>query len=301
MRVHLIGLGVTGSLLARLLEYSGIAFTWHDIEAEHVAWKAATGAVYPCGKPGREDYETWREWLGDYFIGENWWELARYWYNHKKAPHKSFLKEAFRTEGGLAVSPAPSIHINSQSLVALTREKYADLRREGNPEEVDYLILANGFNSRMEFAYWGWSCLVELVYGSAIPEYLSVQLSNTLRSCFYLREGKFIMTYAYPVPGNLEAHYAGSSFLRQTPGKMHSLKMPAKFEKWKSNFERLSKGEVTVRRALADPVEGWRPAMSSGEEDVSIKREGNVLQVPPLGGSGIRRLPSVWRNLKAHF
>ena len=134
MRVHLIGMGATGSLLARLLEHSGIAFTWHDIEAEHVAWKAATGAVYPCGKPGREDYETWREWIGDIFLEEKWWELARYWYNHKKAPHAASLKEAFRSAGGLGLSPVPSIHLNSQALVAASRERYAGFRRATQAE-----------------------------------------------------------------------------------------------------------------------------------------------------------------------
>jgi hypothetical protein len=292
MRVHLIGMGVTGSLLARLLEHVGIPFTWHDIEAEMVAWKAATGAIYPCGKPGREDYETWRAWLGEAFAGEKWWELADYWYNHKKAPHAGRFKEAFRTEGGLGLSPAPSIHINSQDLVMATREKYAAFRRE-KTDFADYLIEAHGFNERMNFAYWGWSCLVEI--DCTVSWYKVAK--DALRPCFYLRDGKFIMTYSYPVPGRLVTWYAGSSFLRQTPGRMHSLKMPAKFDKWKLNFERLSKGEVLVRRQLAEPVEGWRPAMASGEEDTSVKAEGKVLTVPPLGGSGIRRLPSVWRNL----
>src|SRR5258705_10611253 len=123
MRVHLQGMGVTGSLLARLLEHAGIPFTWHDCEANRVAWKAATGAIYPCGPPGAEDYERWRELLGDVFLEEKWWELARYWYNHKKAPHGSPLKEALRSREGLALSPHPSLHVNSQSLVALTRAK----------------------------------------------------------------------------------------------------------------------------------------------------------------------------------
>ena len=289
MRVHLQGMGVTGSLLARLLDFSGISFTWHDIEAEHVAWKAATGAIYPCGPPGREDYEQWRQWLGEEFAGENWWELADYWYNHKKAPHAGRFKEAYRSEGGLGLSPVPSIHINSQDLVFTTREKYSAFRRE-EADAADFFIVAHGFNERMNFAYWGWSCLVEIEHRLT---------RGDLRSCFYLRDGKFIMTYAYPVPGRLVTWYAGSSFLRQTPEKMHSLKMPAKFEKWKINFERLSKGEVQVKRQLAEPIEGWRPAMASGEEDVSVKAEGNTLIVPPLGGSGIRRLPSVWGNLKA--
>jgi hypothetical protein len=293
-------MGVTGSLLARLLDFSGISFTWHDIEAEHVAWKAATGAIYPCGPPGREDYEQWRQWLGEEFAGESWWEFARYWYNHKKAPHAGRFKEAFRSEGGLGLSPVPSIHINSQALVASTREKYAAFRRE-KEEEVDFLIVASGFNDRMAFAYWGWSCLIEIEhrledYAQGFKAFPPI---GEMRPCLYLRDGKFIMAYAYPVPGRPEAHYAGSSFLRQTPEKMHSLKMPAKFEKWKTNFERLSKGEVLVKRQLAEPVEGWRPAMASGEEDVSVKSEGNTLIVPPLGGSGIRRLPSVVRNLKA--
>src|ERR1700746_2340615 len=138
MRVHLEGMGVTGSLIARLLEHIGISFTWHDIEAEHVSWKAATGAIYPCGPPGRRDYEEWRSWLGRIFAGEDWWELADYWYNHKRAPHASSLKEAWRSPVGFGLSPAPSIHINSQALVRLTREKYAALRREGE-EEADYL------------------------------------------------------------------------------------------------------------------------------------------------------------------
>ena len=265
-----------------------------------MAWKAATGAVYPCGKPGREDYEQWRQWVGTEFAGEDWLELAAYWYNHKKAPHAGQFKEAYRTEGGLAVSPAPSIHINSQTLVTATREKYRKFRRE-REEEADFVIVATGFNSRMNFAYWGWSCLVEIEH--RLEDYAqgfkALPPLGPMRPCLYLRDGKFIMTYAYPVPGRSEAWYAGSSFLRQTPGKMHSLTLEPKFKKWEEHFARLSKGEVKVTRRLADPVEGWRPAMASGEEDVSVKAEGNILTVPPLGGSGIRRLPSVVRNLKA--
>jgi hypothetical protein len=286
-------MGVTGSLIARLLEHSGIPFTWHDIEAEYVAWKAATGAIYPCGKPGEEDYQQWREWVGTEFEGESWHELARYWYNHKKAPHAGRLKEAFRTEGGLAVSPVPSIHINSQALVAATRKKYARFRREEPEKDADWSIVAHGFNERMHFAYWGWSCLVGIKHGLPLAGG-----GVFLRPCLYLRDGKFIMTYAYPVPGSPEAWYAGSCYLRQAPEKMHSLSLYPKYDKWKEHFERLSKGEVTVARQLAEPVEGWRPAMSSGEEDVSVKSEGNILTVPPLGGSGIRRLPSVWHNVR---
>jgi hypothetical protein len=287
MRVHLIGLGVTGSLFARLLEHSGIAFTWHDIEAERVSWKAATGAIYPCGPPGRADYEQWRTWLGGIFAGEDWIELAAYWYNHKRAPHASRLKEEFRSEGGLALSPLPSIHINSQALVAQTRARYVGLRREGEAVEADYLLVAHGFNPRMRFAYWGWSALVELKHG----------LPGALRPAFYFRDGRFIMAYAYPVPGRAEAHYAGSCFLKQLPERLHSLEMSGKYDKWKAHFERLSKGEVTVRGRLAEPVEGWRPALDNTEAETGVIREGKRLTVPPLGGSGIRRLPSVWRNV----
>jgi hypothetical protein len=286
MRVHLQGMGVTGSFVARLLEYSGIPFTWHDIEAEHVSWKAATGAVYPCGPPGRRDYEEWRSWLGRIFAEENWWELADYWYNHKRPPHASALKAVLRSESGLTVSPAPSIHINSQALVAQSREKYAPFRRKGE-EEADYLIIAHGFNSRMRFAYWGWSCLVELEH----------RFPGALRPALYFRDGRFIMTYAYPVPGQKRAWYAGSCFLKQMPERLHSLEMFGKYEKWRSHFERLSKGEVQVRGRLADPVEGWRPAIDNTEAETEVIRSGKILIVPPLGGSGIRRFPTVWRNL----
>src|ERR1700741_1068170 len=225
-------MGVTGALLARFLEHSGISFTWHDSEAERVSWKAATGAIYPCGPPGREDYDTWRQWKNGIFAGEPWTELGYYWYNHKRAPHGAALKEEFRSAGGLFLSPAPSGHIHARALVVATREKYASLRREEEDPEADFLIVAHGFNPRMHFAYWGWSCLVELEHS----------LPGSLRPCLYLRDGRFIMTYAYPVSGQPEAWYAGSCFLRQLPERMHSLEMFGKYAKWKANFERLGQG-----------------------------------------------------------
>lgn len=286
MRVHLESMGVTGSLLARFLEYRGIDFTWHDVEAERVSWRAATGAIYPCGAPGREDYETWRGWAAGIFAGESWVEVANYWYNHKHPPHDSREPCRYRSKAGLALAPSPSIHINSQVLVAETRGRYADRRRE-KEEPADYLIVAHGFNPRMRFAYWGWSALVELEH----------RLPNVLRPCFYFRNGLVIMAYAYPVPGWAEAWYAGSCFLRQKPDRLHSLETDGKYARWEKNFEILGKGEVTVRARLSVPVEGWRPAIDSKEENTEVLRNGRVLIVPPLGGSGIRRFPSVARNV----
>jgi hypothetical protein len=278
MRIHLQGMGVTGSLLARLLAHSGLSFTWHDIEAERVSWKAATGAIYPCeDEPGLRDLVEWQNWVrkGGPFTGEPWCEEADYW--------SVFLKPGAPPKP-LELSPTFSVHVNAQVLVRSTRQRFAASRRTGEVE-ADYVIVAHGFNSRMQFTHWGWSGLVEL--HSKLP-------ANGRRPCIYYRKGS-LMFYAYPVPGRPEAHYAGSSIIRQKLGKEHSLVLTPKYETWQKHFGDLAK--VSVGRILEPLVEGWRPAMESGEKDTSVLVEGNRLTVPPLDTNGIRRFPSVWRNL----
>lgn len=279
MRIHLQGMGVTGSLLARLLEDSGLAFTWHDIESAFVSWKAATGAIYPCAdEPGLRDLVEWQNWVrkGGCFCGEPWCEEADYWSVFVKpgAPPKP-----------LELFPTFSVHVNSQLLVESTRERFAACRRVGE-EGADFLIIAHGFNSRMQFTHWGWSGLVEL--HSKLPA------SGGRRPCIYYRKGS-LMFYAYPTPGMPEAHYAGSSIIRQKLGQEHSLKLLPKYETWRKHFADLT--TVSIGRLLEPLVEGWRPAMESGEKDTSVLVRGNTLIVPPLDTNGIRRLPSVWRNL----
>jgi len=273
-------MGVTGSLLARLLEASGLSFTWHDTEAERVSWKAATGAIYPCDdEAGLKDLVEWQNWVrkGGYFCGEPWCEEADYW--------SVFVKPGGPSKP-LELSPTFSVHVNSQLLVTSTRQRFAACRRDGE-EGADYIIIAHGFNSRMQFTHWGWSGLVGL--RSRLPA------SGGRRPCIYYRKGS-LMFYAYPVPGSPKDWYAGSSIIRQKLGQEHSLKLWPKYETWRKHFADLRK-QVSLDRIFEPLVEGWRPAMESGEKDTSVLVRENTLIVPPLDTNGIRRLPSVWRNL----
>lgn len=296
--VHIEGMGIPGCLLALYLQSKGIPFTWHDTGMKQVAWQASTGAIYPANsKKFGDDWYCYQAWLDmfDTWAKGDWLEKANYFFNHKScAPHDGKYPVGAPTEHGLRgplnSTDIPSVHLNAQVLVPYVRNLFAEHEVPGDKGyfDTDYLrknnthyIVTHGWSKRHSHTYWGWTRLVTLKYPKRIYG------KNKNRPAFYFREGRFTMTYAYPVPGT-NFWYSGSSIIKQRAGAQKSLAMEPKYEKWQANFERLSGGAVTVK-SRGPFIEGWRPCALPSKD--WLETEGNVTYLKPLWNSGIRHFP----------
>lgn len=306
MKVHLEGMGITGCLLALHLAEDGHAITWHDTNAPHAAWQASTGAIFPAGRPGSVDWDTYLAWAdalhdkrGALRKVQRHFEPAAYWFNHVHPPHHARYSVA-QGPGGLqrAMGDARSYHLNAQTFVPAVRKLFGAGRRNSAPAGVDAHVVAHGFGARMKFAYWGWTVAVRLRYAKRAFEV------GGERPSFYFRKGRFVMAYAYPIPGT-DRWYAGSSLIRQRAGALRELDPLPKFERWRQQFELLGQGEVKVVREPLKPgvnlLTGWRPARDEAKDPFVTLRRGKLITVPPLWNSGIRHFPGVLQQVRARL
>jgi len=290
-RIHIIGMGVTGCLLAQRLEEYGVPFTWEDNDSSVSAWPASTGAIYPGGSekfgPDEECRRVWESWFDNKRRPAipGLVERCSYVFNHKQPPHEGEYNMR-ETPHGLRIADGVwGYQLNAQFLVSHTRREHALARRPIDfykvMEPTAIIIRAHGFTERLSHVYWGWTRLVHLKYDESIY--------GTERPQFYFRKGRYIMAYAYPVPGT-QMWYSGSSIIKQTVPK--KLDMEPKYDRWKTNFLELSGGAVEIA-SEGDFLEGWRPAAAK-EDTAWVRRKGNVLTVRPLWNSGIRHFPKQW-------
>jgi len=293
LRVHVEGMGLTGSLLAWWLERWGCDWTWHDTEAPVTAWRASTGAIFPAGTRGSVDYEThaaWASWLTarGAVYPRRFFEPATYWFNHKHPPHHGRYDCLAVGRHGLQRAEPLSYHLNAQTFVKATRRQFAKQRLPGAAFSASVTVVAHGFGKRLHHVVWGWTVPVELSY----PTYMS----GARRPCLYLREGRFVMAYAYPMPGtDPRTWYAGSSLIHQREPR--ELEVQPKFDRWRRLVKTLSRGAVKVL-SYGGPRQGWRPAEAEPHCAPRVRRRGNVLEVPPLWHSGIRWFPAVLSMLE---
>jgi hypothetical protein len=279
--IHVEGMGVVGSLLAWQLEARGVAWSWSDNESKVNAWSASTGSIFATGEASdmacMEVWDSWRRRAPWAKHLAHCVEEAAWWYSTKAAPHGSKLKHVSEFRG-LRRGPKNSLHFNSQLFVPETRKLLAS-RRELAPPKGARVIVSHGFGSRLSHYVWGWARLVRI-------EGLE---QNSLRPCVYLRKGKFVMAYAYPVP-NTPYWYAGSSLISQQTPK--DLTVLDKYARWKTNFEELSGGAVQVVEE-SEFLTGWRPVpLSDREPLLKLSQDGSVL-VRPQGHSGVRKSPAI--------
>lgn len=290
--LHLQGMGLVGSGVAWTLYKHGIPFTWSDNYSHITAWKACTGAVFPsANERDKAGYARWTMW----YDGQAPWidkaanlgtfmERADYWYCTKAAPH-GMKVEPVGMVGSLKLHPQPSYHLNAQELVTKTRAWFAQYHRDEAPGDAT-VIVTNGFNPRLKRYVWGWTELVEL-------DTRELKLSEQ-RACIYLRRGRLIMAYAYPVPGTENAWYAGSTLLVQKDAKSRAYAKD--MVRWRKNWDELTGGLVPVVRALEPPVEGWRPSTGPVDQEstqpywMEVDGQWNVM---PMWHSGVRWLPNV--------
>ncbi len=293
MHVHLEGMGLQGALLAHRLAMYGVPFTWHDTDVEHTAWKASTGAIYPADSenhgPDRECWKVWKSWYeAKQFDVEHLEKSAGLVFLTNKPPHGG--QYAWTTvKGDLKRGLEPSFHLNAQTFVPAMRDRFEHLR-SGPPSAAPHIyIVTHGWGERFSHAYWGWTRLVQLDRHEKFGQ---------LRPAFYLRPHRFLMAYAYPVPGT-RWWYAGSNIIKQKAGKLKELEAAPKYEKWKAAFEELGEGMVKVTEE-GPFLTGWRPAAADSDE-AWVRRKGNRLLLRPLWNSGIRHFPKQWAGVAAQL
>lgn len=281
-QLHIEGMGVLGCMTAWQLYRRGIGFTWSDIESPVNAWRASTGGIFPTGdKFDMDNYAAWEGWYDDppwADVGVSLVEKADFWFLSKNPPHggRYAIKERIL---GLSRGELASYHVNVQQLVLLTRKFFESLRE--NPDGRELTLVAHGFNERLGRYLWGWSAKVRLGLAGALA-------NRDYRPCLYLRQGKFICFYAYPVPEE-STWYIGSSRVSQK--LPNELLISAKYLVAEAFVS-----DKTDGMAWVDSVEsisqGWRPVGSGGE---SPQRMGNRIVYPPMSGNGLRHAPDLMR------
>ena len=291
MKIHLQGMGLLGSIIAWHLEERCIPFVWSDIDANVCAWRASTGCVYPSGDNAEFDaYVQWREWNNG---GAPWSdrlghisETAAYWFLTKNPPHGAKYGIANQV-GKLRMGTRPTVQVNVQRFVEDTRRAFFARHWTGEPATDSTVVVSHGYDRRrLSHFKWGWSAKVKL---EVAPEIL--WKSEVFgRPNLYLKRGAMsFLIYAYPVPGEPEHWYAGSSVIRQTTPK--ALEVEKKFAFWKRCVEETSEGAVKVLEASYFS-EGWRPCAKDDDTEFSRWIDGQLV-VRPMSHSGVRLSPLV--------
>jgi hypothetical protein len=280
--IHLEGMGVIGCYLAHRLDADGVDFTWHDTDEPVTAWKACTGAIFPTGH--EDDQLALLDWMGhatdERFAGHM--EVGSYVFSQKTPPHKG--KASWVPLAGQAkLLAVPSLHLNAQEWVPWTREVFADKR--DLPGRFSELVVTHGFGARLARLMWGWTVPVRIHTTANLPN----------RPCIYFREGRFTMAYAYPIP-RTDTWYAGSSLINQRVPKQ--LTVGKKYDRWHRDFMRLGADYVLDVEVAGEPIQGWRPVPSKGDDALVRRTTDGALAVRPLWHSGVRHAPLVYNALK---
>lgn len=288
MTLHLEGLGVLGCYIGWRLFNDGIPFTWHDSGEQVTAWRACTGAVFPTGHSADlRAMAAWTRHLDEPGFNDHT-ERAAYVYCSKRPPHMG--RYGWQDLGnGIKLGEVPSLHLNAQRWVPWTRRVFNHYQLDAAPPDAR-VIVTHGFGARLARYMWGWTVPVRVWTTADFGE---------LRPSIYFRRGRFVMAYAYPIPGT-GLWYAGSSLISQKAPRQ--LDTDAKFERWRREFVELGRGYVLGVERAGDAMQGWRPVPYSDREplvrcDVHDGRA-DVLTVRPLWHSGVRHAPLVYDALK---
>lgn len=292
--IHIEGMGWMGSALAFRLAADGIDFTWNDIGAPHVAWRASTGIVYPAGDiRSRINLARWRELLTEGVFPAGTVTRAAYCYAHKNPPHAATYRP-HADLGWIRVATASCVAVDVPTIVAAARTTFARHRTDQAPRGAP-TIVAHGHTGRRASWVWGWSAQVRL----SIPDDLCGAALNLLDSghgytcqtvplALYGRAHRFAITYAYPVPTRPGWWWAGSSLISQrTP---RSLDAQAHFASWRQQARDLYPSVTLID--CGSPMDGWRPKAHPNDETELVFEPGRVV-FPPLWHSGVRWAPQL--------
>lgn len=285
-RVHLEGMGVIGSILARCLAAGGVDFTWSDSDRQRSAWRACTGAVYPGGDERDEaGRATWLAWRREAAWAFECSSLHPWVFCTKKPPHGARAGYG-ELSHNLRRLDAISVHVNAQALVRAARLDFDELQRR--PERGAQRIVTHGWSWRRTESVWGWTVPVEL---DLDEEFLAS--INGQQPALYMRRGRFVMAYAYPIPRSFGLHYAGSSLIVQREER--GLSVAKHYERWHRNFLELAGGAVRKVTPVGPGEQGWRPRENekAHPDRPLLAERGGVWYVRPHWNSGVRHAPLI--------
>lgn len=282
MTVHIEGMGWFGSITALALERAGVPFTWHDTDAQHTAWKASTGFVYPAGDDRTElNRMKWYRWVTDQWLPEGVAKICDYQYAHKNPPHDAPYTGHLDRESGLRQSSQQAVCVNVQAIVTEARSRFAEQRRDHVPSGPR--IVAHG-GERAKGWVWGWSRKVAL----KTP-------SRQVVAAYYGKRHRFDLTYAYPVPDEEGWWYAGSALVNEKRPRERSLtELTAEWQRWLEAKAILFPALEVIR--VQPFVQGWRPKPAKEDDGQLLINEGKVdptLVFPALWHSGVRWAPTL--------
>lgn len=278
-RIHIEGMGLLGSMLARRLDELGVPFTWSDNGSLFNAWGASTGLAAPDGDVLNELGRA--EWLKRRGTPEA--EVVPFVFAHKAPPHgaKYGIAEDF---GLLRVASPRAVALNVPAFVEWTRIHFERQRVDGqllcaSAGAGVTVIECHPTPGTTDGAVWGWSARVKLT----LPKFL-VEKAYT-RPALYARAHKFDITYAYPSPGT-DTWLAGSAMVVQaSPKIVADARLQQYVETWIGNAELLL-GVSGVE--VLETYQGWRPRARSGQSP-RAERSARGWTMPALGANGMRR------------
>jgi hypothetical protein len=282
--VHLQGMGIIGCYLAWRLFRDGHTFTWDDADTELVAWRASTGAIFPTGHADDQwALDVWRGHLDDGGF-RDFLEEADYVFCTQTAPHGGHYPVR-PLAGDVKLADPSSLHLNAQKWVPYTRRVFDSARLAEAPPGA-LKVITHGFGPRLDRVMWGWT----------VPVRLATSVPSDRRAAVYLRRGRFVMAYAYPIPLS-DLWYAGSSLISQRRERARPLPVMPKYKRWREQFLELGHGYVTdvVRAGL--PIQGWRPVPAKDDTAWLTEQPDGALAARPLWHSGIRHAPLIYNAL----
>lgn len=266
--LHIEGMGVLGSMLARRLDEEGILFTWSDNDDPYIAWQASTGLA----APGVAGTDLWHQRLS--VTPEA--RAVPYVFAHKAPPHGGKYKIEV-DYGSLRMAEPRAVAVNVAAFVLNTRDQFKS-RRLKRPEPGCEVVVAHA-TERNDGYLWGWVARVRF----DLPGPLAADLLGE-RPALYAKAHRFNMTYAYPVPGEDE-YWAGSVLQFQKTPRVHTEHgLRELFDDWCVQAEWLL-GISNIQLIRLD--QGWRPRAGKGDSGLAVRVNGQWV-LPPLGPNGVR-------------
>jgi hypothetical protein len=279
--LHIEGMGILGSMLARRCHEEGIPFTWNDTREQFVAWPVSTGLAYPDGDPiNQRGLRRWHEVLASDLIADEA-TTAPYLFAHKNHPHGG--KQGIAHDYGvLRMSNELAVSLNPVAFVERTREAFAAQERSEAPDSAT-VVVCHTTPERGDGYMWGWVGRVTF----DLPDEVAADLLGE-QPALYAKAHRFNLTYAYPIPGTGQ-WWAGSVLqLQREPRVAEPDRLMKLYEEWKANAGEL----LGIRNIMLDELgQGWRPRGKGGVHgDFELaEKHGHRWLMPVMPTDGVRR------------
>lgn len=275
--LHIEGMGLIGSMLARRLHEEGITFTWSENDTPFTAWHVSTGLAYPDGDPDNQaGLERWRTIL----MGDLAYEAAEapYVFAHKSPPHSG--RYPVTDYGKLRMAEPTAIALNVPEFVENTRTAFAAERLPETLDGATNVVVCHTTPERGDGYLWGWVARVRF----ELPEEIALDCLGQ-QPALYAKKHRFNLTYAYPIPGTGQ-WWAGSVLqMQREPKLVENRRLAELYRGWVADAMELL-GVYDIQLDGLD--QGWRPR-SKKTDSGRVEFKDGRWTMPPMPTDGMRR------------